>query len=394
MSTTTVTSGRTGNGDGSKPRLRPDGRWQVNIAHTDDNGVARRHTVYGKTQREAIAKRRELVKRLNEGKPARDAKATVAAVVETWIAGPLAASDRKPTTKAMYTTLARKHIAASTLGTVTIDKLKPSRVESWVAGLKDSGLSQSTVRSTYTVLRAVLDSAVRDGQLGTNPAAVVKRPTVDHHEAAFLTPAQFKGLLEAAQGSRYAPLFELLGRTGMRRGEALALTWRDVDLDKGVLKVRGTLARMDGVLTITAPKTDKSRRPIPLSASAVAVLKAQRQLQRLERLAAGSQWLGGDYVFMTELGAPCDPRNALRALKAAAAKYNKGKTGAHRLPVVGLHTLRHTALSTMLENGAPMNVTSAIAGHSSIAITADIYGHVTPEAAHNAMSLLESAFSG
>lgn len=114
-------------------------------------------------------------------------------------------------------------------------------------------------------LRAVLDDAVRDKQLGSNPAAEVKRPTVDHHEAEFLTPAQVRGLLDAAQGSRYAPLFEFLVNTAMRRGEALALRWRDVNEDAGTLLVRGTMARMDGELTVTTPKTKHSRRVAHLS---------------------------------------------------------------------------------------------------------------------------------
>lgn len=388
------TARRAGNGDGSKPRQRPDGRWQINVAHTDADGVPKRHTVYGKTQKEAIANRKALVKRLDEGKPAKDAKATVAAVVETWIAGSLAASDRKPTTKAMYATLARKHIAGGSIGAVTLDKLKPSRVLLFVADLKNTGLSQSTVRSIYTVLRAVLDDAVRDKQLGSNPAAEVKRPTVDHHEAEFLTPAQVRGLLDAAQGSRYAPLFEFLVNTAMRRGEALALRWRDVNEDAGTLLVRGTMARMDGELTVTTPKTKHSRRVVPISPTVARLLKEQRQLQRVERLAAGSQWAGSDYVFMTELGAPCDPRNALRALKAAATKYNKDKASADRLPVVGLHTLRHSAASVMLTNGVPLKVVSDICGHSSVAITGDIYGHIAPEVSADAVAKLGAALSG
>jgi integrase len=80
-----------------------------------------------------------------------------------------------------------------------------------------------------------------------------------------LTPDQVRSLLLAAKPSRYAPLFELLVNTGLRRGEALALHWSDIDLDAKLLRVRGTLARVAGKLIVTETKTPRSRRVIPLS---------------------------------------------------------------------------------------------------------------------------------
>lgn len=141
---------------------------------------------------------------------------------------------------------------------------------------------------------------------------------MEHREAAYLQPAEVRALLVAASGGRYAPLFEFMVNTAMRRGEALALTWADVDQEKKFVRVRGTLARVDGQLSVTEPKSARSRRVVPLSETALQVLKQLRTRQRLERLAAGSVWQSSGYVFTTELGGPCDPRNALRALKSAA----------------------------------------------------------------------------
>jgi integrase len=138
-------------------------------------------------------------------------------------------------------------------------------VEGWIVGLRGKQLSESTIRSAYTILRAVLDTAVRDGALARNPAAAVKRPKVTSKEAAYLTPEQVRALLESAKASRYAPLFSLLVNTGLRRGEALALQWSDVDLEDSLLRVRGTLARVDGDLIVTSTKTAKSKRSIPVS---------------------------------------------------------------------------------------------------------------------------------
>jgi integrase len=159
-----------------------------------------------------------------------------------------------------------------------------------------------------------------------------------------------RSLLLAAKPSRYAPLFELLVNTGLRRGEALALHWSDLDFDNKLLRVRGTLARVAGELFVTETKT-RSRRVVPLSPAAERLLRDVRANQRAERLRAGSMWQPTPYVFTTELGEPCDPRNALRALKTAAKRA--------RLPSsVGLHTLRHSAASVMLSAGVPLKVVS------------------------------------
>jgi integrase len=91
-------------------------------------------------------------------------------------------------------------------------------------------------------------------------------------------------------------------------------------------------------------------------------------------------------VFTTESGEPCDPRNALRALKVAAVRAG--------LPEAGLHTLRHSAASVLLTRGVPVKVVSEILGHSSIAITGDVYGHVAPDVAREAMDVLGDALGG
>jgi integrase len=165
----------------------------------------------------------------------------------------------------MYAGVARTHILGSSLAGLSLDRVRPSHVEGWVVELRHKGLAESSIQSAYTILRAVLDTAVRDGALAANPAAAIQRPRVTAKEASHLTPAQVAELLRAAEGSRYAPLFVLLVHTGLRRGEALALQWPDVDLTKGLLRVRGTLSRIDGGLTVTEPKTARSKRSVPSS---------------------------------------------------------------------------------------------------------------------------------
>jgi integrase len=102
------------------------------------------------------------------------------------------------------------------------------------------------------------------------------------------------------------------------------------------------------------------------------------------RRRAGILWQQTGFVFIPEIGEPCDPRNALRALKVAATRAG--------LPDAGLHRLRHSTASVMLTQGVPLKVMSEILCHSSIAITGDVYGHVAPDVSRDAMDVLGAAF--
>lgn len=195
-------------------------------------------------------------------------------------------------------------------------------------------LSDATIRQTYTVLRAGLDGAVRDGLLAKNPAAAVKRPGVARKEAKHASAVDVTKLLLCADGLRYRNSLALIAATGIRRGEALALHWPDV-VDSGLLAIRGTLGRVGGKLVITEPKTDRSRRIVPIAASLVAMLRSHRAHQDAERLIAGDQWQDHGLVFATEFGTPVDPRNILRTVQIAAKKAGMSD--------IGVHTLRHSA---------------------------------------------------
>lgn len=372
------------NGEGTVYQ-RTDGRWTGAVSYADPTtGRKKRHAVYGTSQKDALAKLKAAQKRLDEGAPVKDAKETLAAYVEHWIGTTLAASDRKSSTKALYAGLARTHLTPAPLGALPLDRLKASDVEAFVHRKRTEGKASSTVRQIYTILRAILDTAVRDELVAKNHAAAVKRPAVERNEARYLTKAEVAGLVEAFAQDRLRAFFLLLLGTGLRRGEALALSWTDVDLDAGHLRVRGTLSRVDGNLTVTEPKTKKSVRTLPIPAPVIAELRAHRVRQVEERLRAGSLWTDTGFVFVSHVGTPMDPRNALRALTAATKRAG--------LEDVGLHTLRHSAASALITAGVHMKVVQELLGHSSYAITADVYAHVGVDQQKDAADKLAEAF--
>ena len=306
------------NGEGTITQ-RPGGTWQARLSYIDPvTGQRKRVSVDGPTAAAVRTKMKETRERLEAGAPPRDAKQTVSDWMNRWRATTLAVSDRKESTRALYASLSRSHLEPAPFGAVSLDRLRPSDVEALVLALHAKGLSDSTIRQTYTILRAGLDGAVRDGLLARNPAAQVTRPGIKRREARHLDTGDVTAVLRAAEGSRYHSALTLIASTGIRKGECLALAWDHVDLDAGVLKVVATISRINGRLVISEPKTARSRREVPLHQSVVAMLRKHRIAQAAERLAAGNQWHDSGLVFTTETGGPVDPRNFLRVIETAA----------------------------------------------------------------------------
>jgi integrase len=363
---------------------RADGQWCGAIVYTDPaTGKRSRRVLYGRTRTEVRAKLKDAEERVEAGAPVRDSKATVAEWLAQWRATTLAASSRKITTKELYRTLCVHHLEQAPFGAIPLCRLRPFDIEALILSLDAKDLSDATVQRIFNVLRVALSGAVRDGLIAKNPASAVKQPSVTRREARHLSSEEVARLLEAAKCSRYHCLLTVIAATGLRRGEAAALRWKDLDLKNGRLTVRGTLSRVGSQLIVTEPKTAKSRRSLPLSPSVVSMLKAHKRHQAEERLAAGTFWTDSEFVFVTETGTMLEPGNILRAVRSAA--------DAAGLSGVGVHTLRHSAATTWLESGVHLKAVSELLGHASIAITADIYGHLSDEAARGAMSALSDA---
>jgi integrase len=297
----------------------------------------------------------------------------------------LPASDRADSTKTMHAGYARVWIIP-VLGDVRLHQLNVNDVNRLMLTMKADGRAEATRRNCYTTLRIALDDAVTNGLLATNPVHRVRQPKVTRRDARFLRPGEVTALLVATNGLRYGPVLSFIVGTGLRRGEALALRWSQIDLDRGTARVSGSLIRREGQLVISTTKTATSRRTVALSPAMIALLRRWRAGQAAELAAAGNLWQGDDgdgFVFTTALGRPVEPQNILRTVSVAADSAG--------LDGVSVHTLRHTYATTALLNGVPLKVVSCNLGHASIQVTADIYGHVTDDAAQAAAATVANA---
>lgn len=359
------------NGEGSVYE-RNDGRWVGSLVVD-----GRRKSFYGKTRAEAKAKLRAAQRRVEQGMPATDARTQLGTYIATWIETTLAASSRRVATQSQYASLLRSHVVPH-LGTLSLGSVRPQHVERLLLelskprpGTTKPRLAASSRRSLYAALSAVFDSAQRDGLLARNPVRAVARPTAERTEARYLDDTELARLVEKVRDDRLRGLWLLLAVTGMRRGEALALRWDTVNLDKRTLRVTHTRNRVAGHgIVVGEPKSKQSRRTIKLSSALVAELRTHRTRQLEERLAAGSVWTETDHVFTTEIGTPLDPSNVSRYFKELAE--------AAGLPGATLHTLRHSAATALLSSGFDVATVAKLLGHGSPNVTLGVYAHVLP----------------
>ena len=175
--------------------------------------------------------------------------------------------------------------------------------------------------------------------------------------------------------------------TGMRRGEALGLRWDDLDIQDAQLSIRRALVPVNGVAHISEPKTKRGRRTIALDPETLEALKAHAARQADEQHEWDEAWSETGYVFTREDGSPLEPHAVSKSFHALA----RGAA----LPRIRLHDLRHSYATLALASGVNPRIVSGRLGHSTVALTLDIYSHVLPqqdqEAAERIADLLRPA---
>lgn len=379
---------RRGRGEGGVYR-RGDGRWAGMLDLGWDNGRRIRKFVYAATRRECVEKLAQLQRRVDSGQAAPNNRLTVGEYLTTWLEFTLPGTVR-PSTEASYRDLVSRHIIPS-IGKIRMEKLTPTdvrallRAKSVEVSARGRPLSPRTVQYIHSVLRRALEQARRDELLVRNVAALVTPPRGVSKEVQPLTPEDARKLLHATRDDRLYPLYAVAVALGLRRGEALALRWEDVDLENRTLRVAGTLQRVNGQLSISEPKTARSRRVIPLPQVCVDALTAHRARQCEERHAA-AVWPHPELVFTTSVGTPIEPRNLVRHFQQTCERTGIGK--------YRFHDLRHTCASLLLAQGVEPRVIMDTLGHSVISTTLNLYTHVMPatqrEAANRMDEMLRS----
>lgn len=321
-----------------------------------------------------------------------------------WLASS-AVANLSVTTRDTYRTTIDKWVVPH-IGSIQLQKVRARDLDRLYKALADHGgrdgrsLRGKTVRNVHVLLSKALGDAVRRGYLVANPVLAVDPPTRDDSvERAAWTPEQVRTFLEVAATDRLGGIWRLALATGLRRGELLGLTWDDLDLDEGTVRVqRQVLVRpraVAGERRVFIRDTTKSRRIriVRVDPATGDGLKRWKAAQSAERLEMGPAWktdgglgVNAAWVVTEADGSVVQPDTILgrwrRLVKTA------------KVPPIPLHGARHSYATIALEAGVRLDVVSAQLGHSNVATTANIYAHVSPAAAQEAADRIGKLLRG
>ena len=363
-------------------RQRKDGRWEARVIVTESSGRRVRRSLLGRTRAIVAAKLAEAQRAESIGLPAASARMTTADYLASWLE---AIEPRiRPRTYESYELIVRVHLAPG-LGHHPLPRLSPPAVQAFLNARTRDGCSPRTVAYIRAVLRQALGQAERWGLVSRNVARLAEPPRVPRREVRPLDPAQARAFLAAIRGDRHEALYLVALGVGLRQGELLGLSWPDVDLDAGTLRVRQALQRIKGGLILVEPKSATSHRTVALPAVVAEALRAHRIRQLEERLASGGRWPDDprDLVFLSTVGTPLDGVAVTRRFQALLADAG--------LPRQRFHDLRHACASLLLAQGVAPRVVMETLGHSQISLTMNTYSHVVPQLGRAAAERMDEA---
>ena len=350
----------------------------------------KRHTFHG-TKREAENERARIVHEVTSGAYVDVKKMTVGEYLDWWLES-CVKPKVAPRTAEGYKMIVEQHLKPA-LGSIRLARLSPVHVQEYESKALREGrvgtktaLSQQTVLHHHRVLHTALRHAVRTGLAIRNPLDAVDAPKPQRKAMKTLNIEQVGALLAAAEGTRLLAPLQLGIATGMRRGELLGLHWSDVDLEAGQLAVRWSLQTLKGEPepTLKAPKSGRSR-TITLPKWAVEGLTRHKKNQAAEKLLHGKDYQSHDLVFCEEDGRPWKPN-------AFTGVWDRFKRQ-HGIDI-RFHDLRHSCATLLLSQGVHPKVVQEMMGHSTIAITMDLYSHVSPNLQEEAAEKLDALLRG
>lgn len=352
-------------------RTAADGRIRYEIAYRDSDGRQRRQVVEGgvKAARTALASVKADMGRGRRVAPT--PRLTFDLAADRWWESRSAEPDLAETTRESYGH-SLKHLRKA-FGRRRLDEIAASDVAAYVARQRAAGYKGSSLRAHLTVMRQVIAFAQRRlGFAGADPVALLERgerPSVRGDERAkrVLAADELQRLLTALPKG-YRLLFELAAETGARKGEALGLTWQDVNLDEATVTFEFQLLRSGRRDRL---KTARSRRCLEVTPQLAGKLRALK----LESAYSGAH----DLVFVTATGKGHDHRNVLRVLDRVARRVGLGEVldadGEVLEPAPTFHALRHTHGSALIAAGWDIEEVSARLGHADVTTTLREYTH-------------------
>lgn len=362
-------------------RQRPNGSYEVRVFR---NGKS--YSAYAKTITEAKKKKAELEFKLDNNGVIENKKITYGEWFTQWMENYKKNSVKKGTFntyKYYYDSIIKEEFENRKLSSI-----KGIDLQRFFNKLLAKNYSDSSLRLVKAILGSSLKQAYKDEIISRNPMDAVTLPKnkeVTKKEKIALTREQQTLFMEFAKDSYLYNYFAVSLRSGMRSGEIRGLKLGDIDKENGVIHVRRTLKYINkqGFFEDT-PKTKSSLRDIPLTSDLIALLEDQKnfwgfKIEKIDR-----------YIFCNEMGEALSLMKVRREIDRIIKEIRSA--GHEDFPHFSSHTFRHTFATRAIEAGMPPQVLKTILGHSSLAMTMDLYSHVLPDTKSQEMEKIASAF--
>jgi integrase len=385
-----VSTGRRGRGDGAVFFEADRGRW-VGLLDLGRNGDGKRirRKVTGSTANEARDALRKLRDEIEAGVRARNGNLTVEAFLLGWLEREVPKFAKSVNTRDNYAWAVRHHLVPG-LGSHRLAKLTADHVDDLLEARAARGMAKNSLRRIRAVLVTALDHADRRELVRRNVARLTTTPDGRFSERRSLSAAEALVLLGSMRGDRLETLVIVGVTMGLRPGELTGLSWRDVDLDAGVLHLRRALKRENNRPVMGELKTKRSRRSLGLPPFVVAALRRRQEFLAWERAAAGPDWSAGweaeQLVFTTTAGTPVDPSNLRRYFRRACANAGIGRW----MP----YEMRHTAASLLSDDGVPLEHVADLLGHDGTRMVAQVYRHAVSPTVDVAAARMQRLLGG
>lgn len=292
-------------------------------------------------------------------------------------------------TKQNYLDMWNRNLRDSVIGNKKICDIKKSDILRFYNSLSERGLKHSTIRTVDCMISPCLELAVEDDVIRKNPCkGCLKELEKDSDERIALTIQEQEALLDFVQNSKvysiYHPMLIFMIGTAVRCGEAIGLTWKDVNFKSREISINHQLIykKYNGKYKFYAdsPKTDSGIRIIPMTTKVYKALLEQRQNQLSSGRRTNVEIDGySDFVFSTKNKNPIMPNAVNDILLNIVNRYNQDGNRQIELPHISAHNLRHTGCTRMAEAGIDPKVLQYIMGHGQMSVTMNVYNHVSAE---------------
>lgn len=382
-------------------------RWTDRAGH--------RHYVYAKTLEELRVKEAQIANDQFEGIKAEARYVTVNEMFDLWCQLKRGLKNNTfENYKYMYNTFVRPNFGKS-----RIANLKKSDVKRFYNYLADErGLQASTIDSVHTVLHQVLDMAVDDDYIRSNPSDGVLKELKQSHafkteKRRGLTKPEQELLLNYLQTHQtyhhWYPIFAVMLGTGLRIGEVAGLRWCDIDLEEGIIDINHTLVYYDHrdpsgkqgcYFNVHSPKTEAGKRQVPMMEFVKEAFLMEKEYQREIGLTCNVVIDGyTDFIFLNRDGGTFYQGTLNKTIRRIIRDCNdevlqKGEDDPVLLPHFSCHSLRHTFTTRMCEAGVNIKVMQDTLGHADISTTLNIYADVTKELKRGEFAGLDAYFKG